>query len=183
VPWSAPGLRRKRPRRPRTAGKVSTIGSRWVMLLTLAAVTCATSGTPRASVMRWCLEPALRRSLRFGPVSFPAHRAHRAAVDDRPALVEAAATAQFSEDRFIEPLPHTRALPPDQAPPACAARAASHLARQHLPGNAGPDDEEDTGQDGAVRNGRPTMSVPTFGTPLRQQRFRSRAQIASSMRA
>ncbi len=42
------GLRRGRPRRPRTAGRASTIGSRCVMSLTFAAVTCATSGTPRA---------------------------------------------------------------------------------------------------------------------------------------
>jgi hypothetical protein len=66
-PWSASGRRRVCARRPRTAGKASTIGSRWVMSLTLATVTCATSGTPRASTMRWCLEPFLRRSVRRGP--------------------------------------------------------------------------------------------------------------------
>ena len=48
------------PRRPRTAGKSATKASRWVMSLTFAAVTCATSGTPRASVTMWCLDPALR---------------------------------------------------------------------------------------------------------------------------
>jgi len=58
------------------------------MSLTFAAVTCATSGTPRASVTMWCLDPALRRSVGFGPVFFPAHRADRPAVHHRPALVE-----------------------------------------------------------------------------------------------
>jgi hypothetical protein len=59
------------------------------MSLTFAAVTCATSGTPRASVTMWCLDPALRRSAGFGPVFFPpAHRAYRPAVHHRPALVE-----------------------------------------------------------------------------------------------
>jgi len=41
-----------------------------VMSLTLAALTGATSGTPRASVLMWCFEPFLRRSVGFGPV-FP----------------------------------------------------------------------------------------------------------------
>ena len=59
------------PRRPRTAGKSATRASRWVMSLTFAAVTCATSGTPRASVTMWCLDPALRRSVGFGPTFFP----------------------------------------------------------------------------------------------------------------
>ncbi len=36
-----------------------------------AAVTCATSGTPRASVTMWCLDPALPRSVGFGPVFSP----------------------------------------------------------------------------------------------------------------
>lgn len=37
----------------------------------LAPVSCATSGIPCASVRRWCLLPALRRSVGFGPVFFP----------------------------------------------------------------------------------------------------------------
>ena len=41
------------------------------MSWTFAAVTCATSGTPRASVTMWCLDPALRRSVGFGPVFSP----------------------------------------------------------------------------------------------------------------
>jgi len=57
------------------------------MSLTFAAVTCATSGTPRAPVTMWCLGPALRRSVGFGPVFFPAHRADRPAVHHHPALV------------------------------------------------------------------------------------------------
>jgi hypothetical protein len=51
VPWRTSGRRRGRPRRPRTAGSAATNGSSCVMSFTLAAVTCATSGTPRASVM------------------------------------------------------------------------------------------------------------------------------------
>jgi hypothetical protein len=89
---------RGRPRRPRTAGKSATKASRWVMSLTFAAVACATSGTPRASVTMWCLDPALRRSVGFGPVFSPAHRADRPAVHHRPALVEPSPSAQLGEE-------------------------------------------------------------------------------------
>ena len=58
-------------RRPRTGGKSATEASRWVMSLTFAAVTCASSGIPRASVTVWCLDLALRRSVGFSPVFFP----------------------------------------------------------------------------------------------------------------
>jgi hypothetical protein len=76
-------------RRPRTASKSATKTSRWVMSLTFAAVTCATSGTPRALVTMWCLDPALRRSVGFGPVFFPRASRDRPAAHHRPALVRA----------------------------------------------------------------------------------------------
>jgi hypothetical protein len=89
----------------------------------------------------------------------PAHRADRAAVDDRPALVEASAATEFGEQRLVEPLPDAGALPPDQAAPTRTARPAAHLVGQHLPGNAGPEDEQDAGQNRAVGNRRPTVPV------------------------
>ena len=76
------GASARPPRRPRTASKSATKRSRWVMSLTFAAVTCATSGTPRASVTMWCLDPAFRRSVGF---------------HHRPALVEPSPSAQLGE--------------------------------------------------------------------------------------
>src|SRR5262245_38686524 len=116
------------------------------MSFTLAAVTCATSGTPRASVMRWCLDPALRRSVGFGPVFFPAHGADGAAVDDGPPLVETAAPTEFSEQRLMKLLPYPGALPLHQPALAGAARATAHLLRQH-PRNARPQHEQNPGED------------------------------------
>ncbi len=52
IALDTPGLRRERPRRPATACKAATIGSSWVTSFTLAAVSWARSGTPRASVRR-----------------------------------------------------------------------------------------------------------------------------------
>src|SRR5260221_597989 len=49
----------------------STSGKSWVTSWRLAAVSSAVSGMPRASVRMWCFDPALRRSVGFGPVFFP----------------------------------------------------------------------------------------------------------------
>jgi hypothetical protein len=122
-PCRADGFRRGRPRRPRIGGRASTSGSRCVMSLTLAAVTCATSGMLRRSVMRCCLEPALRH--RLGSVQFfpPSQRAERAAIDDRPAQVEPTTAAEVGEQHFMQPLPDAGALPRD-----CPIRSPFHAA-------------------------------------------------------
>ena len=65
------GLRTGRPGKPRSGGIASTSGKSWVMSWRLAALTRAVSGMPRASVRMWCFDPALRRSVGFGPVFFP----------------------------------------------------------------------------------------------------------------
>jgi hypothetical protein len=52
-------------------------------------------------------------------------------------------------------LPDAPALPGSQAAPAGHARAAAHLLRQHLPGDAALQDEDDAGQTGAVVHRRP----------------------------
>ena len=65
-------------------------------------------------------------------------------------------------------------LPADQAAPAGAARPAAHLAGQHLPGDAGSQDEENAGQNRAVGNRRAAVSVAPPRAPLRDQRFEPR---------
>jgi hypothetical protein len=92
-----------------------------VMSLTFAAVTCATSDTPRASVTMCCLDPALRRSVGFGPVFSPAHRADRPAVHHRPALVEPSPSAQLGEEGLMQATPYASPFPLHQASPARAA--------------------------------------------------------------
>jgi hypothetical protein len=91
------------------------------MSLTFAAVTCATSGTPRALVTMWCLDPALRRSVGFGPVFFPRASRDRPAVHHRPALVEPSPSAQLGEEGLMQATPDAGPLPLHQASPARAA--------------------------------------------------------------
>lgn len=109
------------PRRPRTASKSATKTSRWVMSLTFAAVTCATSGTPRALVTMWCLDPALLRSVGFGPVFFPAHRATDPLSTTFQRWFEPSPSAQLGEEGLMQATPDAGPLPLHQASPARAA--------------------------------------------------------------
>lgn len=69
--WIMAGLRFAAPRLPRIGGIPSTRGNSCVMSLRLASVRITFSRMPCASVRRWCLLPALRRSVGFGPVPPP----------------------------------------------------------------------------------------------------------------
>ena len=128
LPWDV----RRRPKiatMPRAAGKSATKASRWVMSLTFAAVTCATSGTPRASVTMWCLDPALRRSVGFGPVLFP--RASRGPTRCPPpsgagrAVPVGAARrgGSHASDARRRPVP----TPPSVASTCCLSRIPFHV--------------------------------------------------------
>ena len=77
--------------------------------------------TPRASVTMWCLDPALRRAVGFGPVFSPAHRADRPAVHHRPALVEPSPSAQLGEEGLMQATPDDGPFPLHQASPERAA--------------------------------------------------------------
>ena len=57
------------------------------------------------------------------------------------------------EESVQESLPDAAALPVAQPAPAGHARAAAHLLREHLPGDAALQDEDDPGQAGAVFDG------------------------------
>ena len=85
------------------------------MSLTFAAVTGATSGTPRASLTMWCLDPPCGD--RLGSVQFfsPAHRADRPAVHYRPALVEPSLSAQLGEEGLMQATPDAGPFPLHQA--------------------------------------------------------------------
>ena len=87
--------------------------------------------------------------------------------------VEAAAPPELGEERLVESLPHARALPPDEAAPARAARSAAHLPGQHLPGNTGSEHEEDAAQNRAIANRRTAMPMAAPRAALRDQRFES----------
>ena len=55
----------------------------------------------------------------------------------------------FQQD-LVELGPHPGCVPVSQSAPAGHARTTIHFLRQHLPGDAALEHEEDAGQDGAV---------------------------------
>jgi hypothetical protein len=50
----------------------------------------------------------------------------------------------------MQPLPYTRFVPIVEPTPTRHARAASHLLRQHLPGDAALENKQDAGEGSAV---------------------------------
>jgi len=99
----------------------ATKASRWVLSLTFAAVTCATSA-PRAHRSR-CGVWTPPCGDRLGSVQFfsPAHRADRPAVHHRPPLVEPSPSAQLGEEGLMQATPDAGQFPFHQASPARAA--------------------------------------------------------------
>jgi hypothetical protein len=69
--WSLAGRRQGRPRPWHTGGTASIRTSKRRLSWMFAALRRRASGMPRASVMRWRLEPARPRSVGLGPVSSP----------------------------------------------------------------------------------------------------------------
>ncbi len=91
--------------------------------------------------------------------------------------VDGVGSAQTVEERTPEPIPDTCLLPVTEPAPARHARAAAHLLRQHLPGDAGAQDEEDAGQGGAIRHAGPTaLWLRRLG---REQRLHHRPERVS----
>jgi hypothetical protein len=67
-------------------------------------------------------------------------------------------------------LPYAAPLPVPQAAPAGHAGAAAHLLREHLPGEATPQHEDDAVQAGPVVHRR-SAALAGPGTMARQQRL------------
>ncbi len=80
-------------------------------------------------------------------------RADRGAIDQRPRPIDLVGPAEPGQQDSVDPVPGAVGLPVAQASPAGHARAAAHLARQVLPGDASFQDEEDARQGVAVADG------------------------------
>jgi hypothetical protein len=68
---SCRGRRRGRPHSPRIGGIAWTSGNSCVTSLRLPPVMLTSSGSPPASQIRWCLQPARARSTGEGPTWAP----------------------------------------------------------------------------------------------------------------
>src|SRR5262249_6867068 len=165
-PYSAFGFRRGRPRLPRIGGMSSTRFIASSDSLRLAAVMRTASGVPLPSTSRCRLVPFLARSVGFLPVRPPKNGAEALAVHAAVLPVDALLLADPLEQGVQELLPDAAPLPVPEPAPAGHAGPAAHLLREHLPGDAAPQDEDDAGQAGPVVHRRP---APLAGaSPVRR---------------
>src|SRR3954447_17058287 len=75
-------------------------------------------------------------------------------VERAPAPVDQPGLAEPVERRVVDPRPAAALLPVPEPSPAGHAGAAAHLLREHLPGDAALQHEQDAGQSGAVLDRR-----------------------------
>src|SRR3954471_13358154 len=75
-------------------------------------------------------------------------------VERAPAPVDQPGLAEPVEQRVVERLPDAGLLPIAEPAPAAHPAAAAHLLREHLPGDAALEDEEDAGQRRAILDRR-----------------------------
>lgn len=119
-------------------GKESTSGSSCVTSCSFAPVIVVANGVPSPSAMTWCLVPAFRRSVGFGPVfSPPVNRSHRGAIDQRAGPIDLSLSPKPREQYLMQPTPHSGVLPGYKPSPARDTRPATHLSRQVPPWHSG----------------------------------------------
>src|SRR5437870_3717652 len=136
----------------------------------LAPVRRTASGVPLPSTSRWRLVPFLARSVGFGPVSAPKNGAEGLAVHAAMLPVDALLLPDPLQQGVQEFLPDAFALPVPQPAPAGHAGAAAHLLREHLPGDAALQDEDNAGQAGAVVHRR-SAAFTGLSPVARQERL------------
>ena len=74
----------------------------------------------------------------------------------------------------MQAFPDAGPLPADQPPPAGRPSAAAHLARQHVPGHAAAQHEQDPRQHRSVGDGLPAGVSSVASATFRQQRLDQR---------
>lgn len=112
----------------------------------LPPVSVIASGTPVASVSRWCFEPKRPRSTGDAPCGAPQKCADMTGVGDRARPVDLAGLVQTLEQLVVQALPLPGLLPLAQPPPARHARAIPELQRQVVPRDPGMQHVEDAVQ-------------------------------------
>jgi hypothetical protein len=80
------------------------------------------------------------------------HRTDRTTVHDRPRPIKLVGPSEPVQQRKMNQIPHARALPIAQTPPARHPRSAAEFLREHLPGDAAAEDKQNAGETGAIRD-------------------------------
>lgn len=123
------------------------------------------TGADRWRCHRWC--PDGRGRSGSGRSPRPPLRGDRGAVQSTARPVDGVRPTQPIEQHPMQARPNAGVLPVAQPAPAGHAGPAAHLTRQHLPGDAGPQHEQDAAERGAV--GHPRPAAPGAWRGWRQQ--------------
>jgi hypothetical protein len=154
-PQPAPkGGRAVDPRAPRSGGIAPTSASASCESFRFAPVRRTASSTPRPLADQATLTAALGPigGLRPGLVT-PVERGWN--NFPRSPATNQSARSEPIQQRKVDQIPHSRALPIAQAPPACHPGSATGLLGEHLPGNAATKDEDNASEARAIRDTRP----------------------------
>lgn len=119
---------------------------------------------PCRSVTMWRFVPGLPRSVGFGPVVSPPFLLQWTRCPCRPG-----SSPVDPPDAGESVMPDEACPKLQQSPPACHSGATSHLARKHLPWNAGQENEQYPRQCRPVRK----TGAPTFGAWRNDRKKRS----------
>lgn len=118
-------------------GMASISGINCVTSLRCPPVSVIASGVPCVSVIRWCLEPGLRRSTGLGPGWSPCERAQVRGVHQRGREVQQARRAKLGEQQLVQLLPDPGLVPLGQPPPTGSTRGIEQGGGQPVPADTG----------------------------------------------
>jgi hypothetical protein len=82
------------------------------------------------------------------------HGSNTGAIEHRSRPIEAIGRLALGQQRVVQLVPDARLLPIPQATPACHAAAEADLLRNHRPGNAGSQHEQNASQRFAIAHRR-----------------------------
>jgi hypothetical protein len=89
------------------------------------------------------------------------HRADRTTVHDSSRPINLIVSSEPIQQREVNEIPHAGSLPIPQAAPTRHPRAAPEFLREHLPGDAAAEDEQNAGETRAIGDARPSAFRPT----------------------
>lgn len=135
----------------------------------LAPDSNSANGVPFRSVKICRLVPGRPRSVGFGPVADPLFRLDGGAIHAGSIPVQSIGVLEMFQQGLVEGLPDTGLMPVAEPSPASDAGTATHLLGQHLPGDPGFQDEQDSRQGGTIGYSWP--AAIRFGRFRRQERL------------
>src|SRR5947208_5845591 len=88
------------------------------------------------------------------------HCADGTTVHHRSRPIDLIVSSEPIQQREVNEIPHTRSLPIAEAAPTRHSRPAPEFLREHVPGNAAPEDKQNAGETRAIGDARPPAFRP-----------------------